>query len=83
MKKRIDRIQYAVEVLAHSDNRNTCYFCKYSSKNYIELTTEFLSYCSDKCKVCIHYGMYKSEKVKIPDYIRNEFKPLYGWELEE
>lgn len=81
MKKRIDRIQFVIEILAHVDNKKTCYFCKYNVKNYLEHTTEFMSFCSTKCKCCENFVAWTNSQKK-PPFIRNEYKPLYNWESE-
>ncbi len=82
MKKRIDKIQFVIEILAHIDNQMTCYFCKYNVKNYSEHTTEFMSFCSTKCKFCENFIAWTNPKNKKPNCLRNEYKPLYDWEEE-
>jgi len=81
MKKKLDKIQFIVEILAHIDNQNSCYFCKYNTKNYIELTEDFMFFCADKCKFCYNFIAWTNPKNKQPSCLREEYKPLYDWEI--
>jgi hypothetical protein len=83
MKKKLDKIQFVIEILTHVDNQRSCYFCKYNTKNYNEPTTEFMSFCSDKCKYCDNFIAWTNLKNKRPNCLRSEYKPLYVWEEEK
>jgi hypothetical protein len=83
MKKKLDKIQFVIEILANIDKQRSCYFCKYNVKNYDGLTTEFMSFCSDKCKFCESFIAFTNPKNKRPSCIRNEYKSLYDWEEEK
>ena len=79
--RKFDKTQYIVELLTNRDKKEKCYFCKYQKENYSSISEEFLMYCDEKCGKCIHKGL-KWKIEKMPNYYRDEYKPLFNWEQD-
>ena len=90
LKKRIDNIEFITDMLAHSSTEDTCHFCKYNIKNYIEYDETAAEHFKLKCIHCIHFKRYQSmnetqkESMKHRiGYLEDMNKPLYNWQEEE
>jgi hypothetical protein len=90
LKKKLDNIEYTIDMLAHVAEQDVCHFCKYNIKNYQEFDEAAVSFFKSKCIHCIYYKMYKNlseaqmaNMRKRLAYLKDMNKPLYNWQEDE
>lgn len=81
-KKKFSEIEYTKYYLANIGKLKKCSFCKYFYNNYKTYNTSdsdtSINILTERCNTCIHSHTYSKL-----NWYRDNFKPLYNWEIED
>jgi len=80
MKKKLSKTEYIKEFLLSGKGKR-CNHCKYYTSNYKDIDETAKHFFRDKCKHCIERWTFG--KRSAPDWVRDNFKPLYEWEPDK
>lgn len=82
-KKKFSEIEYTKYYLANISKFKKCSFCKYHFENYIlddiSYDDVIIDILTDSCNTCT----YSHVSMKKFNWYRDNFKPLYNWEIED